>query len=294
MPVAFDTLQRCGFDGVGFPIKSVSIKGRYRHHDHEYLHVPGAIIEKLERSFYEIEIEACFDTQVRGYGTLWPNGVNSLRDKFASGTTGPLLIPTIGTIPAFQPEWTQQLDMGRVRSGETVRLHFKEDQTERILALAALHVQQQSRGTTVERLNFTLADLIGTPQNDQDIFDRINKAANDVLAIKDQADLYGGRLAQKLGALQSILGEADTAVQSFLHPQNYVALDAFLELWDTTVKIATNLAESPRGPRAYTTPRQMTVSQVAAAVYSGSTARANEILMNNQLEDPFAIPAGTD
>lgn len=294
MPAIFDTLQRCSFDGVAFPIKSVSIRGRYRHHDHEYLRVPGAIIEKLERSVYDIEIEGAFDTGVRGYGALWPNGVNSLRDKYATGTTGPLVIPTIGTIPAFQPEWSQQLDMGRVRSGETVRLHFKEDQTERFIAMAVVRVQQQSLDTAVERLNFTLADLLGTPKNDKDIFDAINKAANDVLAIKDQSDLYGGRLAQKLGALQSILGEADTAVQSFTHPQNYLALDAFLDLWDSTVKIATNLAESPRGPRAYTTPRQMTVSQVAAAVYSGSTARANEILLNNQFDDPFAIRAGTD
>ena len=294
MAAIFDTLQRCSFDGLAFPIKSVSIKARYRHHEHEYLRVPGAVIEKLERALYNIEIQASFDSNVKGYGRLWPNGVNTLRDKFATGTTGPLVIPTLGTLPAFQPEWDQQIDMARVRSGETIKLSFKEDQTQRFLAMAVVQTQQQSMATATERLKFTLADLVGVPANDQDFLDKIVGAANDVLAIKDQADLYGGRLAQRLGTMQTLLAEADSAVESFKHPQNYLAIDAFLELWDSTVKMATNLAESPRGPRKYVTPRQMSVAEIAAAVYSGSTERAPEILMNNQIDDAFAVPAGTE
>lgn len=292
--VAFDKLQRCSFDGVAFPIKSVSIKGRYRHHEHEYLRVPGAIIEKLERALYNIEIEACFDTNRKGYGKLWPDAVNALRAKYEEGLTGPLVIPTIGTLPGFQPEWSQNIDMAKVRSGETIKLSFKEDQTQRFLKLAVVQVQQQSMQTASERLKFTLADLIGVPANDKDFFDRIQAAANDVLAIKDQADLYGGRLSQKLGMMQALLYEADTAIESFKHPTNYVALEAFFELWDSTVKMATSLAESPRGPRKYTTPRQMSVSEIAAAVYDGSSERASEILMNNQLDDAFAVQAGTE
>ncbi len=290
----FDTLQRCSFDSVSFPIKSVSIKGRYRHHEHEYLRVPGAIIEKLERALYNIEIQACFDTNVKGYSKLWPNAVNLLREKFEAGVTGPLVIPTLGTIPGFQPEWSQELDMAKVRSGETIKLSFKEDQTLRFLKLAAVQVQQQSMQTASERLRFTLADLIGVPANDKDFFDRIQSAANDVLAIKDQADLYGGRLGQTLGMMQALLSEADTAIESFKHPANYVALDAFFELWDSTVKMATSLAESPRGPKKYTTPRQMSASEIASAVYEGSSERASDILMWNQLEDAFAVPAGTE
>jgi hypothetical protein len=292
MPI-FDSLQRCGYDGLQFPIKSISIKGRYRHHEHEYLRVPGAVIEKLERALYNIEIQACFDTNVRGFGKLWPDAVNALRSKFETGLTAGLVIPTIGTVPAFQPEWDQNIDMARVRSGETIKLMFKEDQTQRVLSSALVKVQQQSMADSLNRFNVTRAQILGVPANDSDIFDKIQAAANSVLAIKDQADLQGGLLAAKIARLTNIMNEADSALESYKHPENYQALDAFLELWDAGVKLATNLAESPRGPRTFTTPRVMSVADVAAAVYGGSTERANEILMNNRLDDAFAIPAGT-
>jgi hypothetical protein len=289
----FDKLQRCGFDGLQFPIKSISIKGRYRHHEHEYLRVPGAIIEKLERAVYNIEIHACFDTNIKGYGRLWPDGVNALRLKYESGLTSGLVIPTIGTVPAFQPEWDQSIDIAKVRSGETIKLSFKEDQTQRFLAAALVKTQQQSMADSLQRFNVTRAQILGVPANDQNIFDKIQGAANKVLAVKDQADLYGGLLAAKLAGLTRIMREADSALESFKHPQNYQALDAFFELWNATVQMSTNLAESPRGPRLYTTPRQMSVTDIAAAVYGGSTERAPEIMLNNRLDDAFAVLAGT-
>jgi hypothetical protein len=289
---AFDSLQRCGFDGVQFPIKSVSIKARYRHHEHEYLRVPGAIIEKLERALYDIEIEACFDTNIKGYGNLWPNGVNALRKKFEEGLTGPLVIPTIGTLPAFQPEWAQQIDMARVRSGETVRLSFKEDQTLRFLQLAVVQTQQQSLATSTTNLAAIRAQMAEPPE-DTSLFDQIENAANGILAIKDQADMYGGLLGQKLGALQSLLHQADSQLRSLQEPANFAALDAFLELWNSTVIMSTNLAESPRGPRKYVVPKLMSVADIATAIY-GSSERASELLMNNQVNDAFAVSAGTE
>lgn len=287
---AFDSLQRCGFDGVQFPIKSISIKGRYRYHEHEYLRVPGAIIEKLERAVYSIEIDAIFDTNQRGYGQLWPNGIAALRKKYEEGKTGPLVIPTLGTIPAFQPEWDEKIDIARVRSGETARLVFKEDQTARFLRLAVAQSQQQSMATATANLAAMRAQ-IAEPANDVSIFDQIENAANSILSIKDQSDLYGGLMAQKLTSFTTLMTLADLQLQSLKQPSNYQMLDAFLELWNAGVVMSTNLAESPRGPRTYVTPRQMSVGDIATAVYGGSE-RASEILMNNNLPDAFAVPAG--
>jgi prophage DNA circulation protein len=290
MPV-FDQLQRASFDGIAFPVKSVSIKGRYRHHEHEYLRVPGAVIEKLERAVYNIEMAAVFDVNVRGYPNLWPAGINALQKKFETGTTGPLVIPTVGTIPAFQPEWSRAAEMGKVRSGETATLTFKEDQTQRFLQLAAVQTQQQSLATSLSNLNAIRASL-NPPANDLDLFDKIQDLANGILAIKDQSDLYGGLLAARIGSLTALLNEADRQLESLKNPANHETLDAFLELWNATVNLGTNLAESPRGPRQYVTSRRMSVSDIATAVY-GSSERASEILMNNRLGDPFAVPAGT-
>lgn len=291
MPV-FDTLQRASFDGLDFPVKSVSVKGRYRHEEHEYLRVPGAVIEKLERAVYNIEIQAVFDTNVKGYGRLWPDVLTAIRNKFETGVTSALTIPTVGTIPAFQPEWDQTADMGKLRSGEMVKLAFKEDQTQRFLTLALVQTQQQSMATSLNRLQVTRAQILGEPANDTSIFDAIQNTANGILAIKDRGDLYGGLLVAKLGQMTALMNRADSALESLKHPVNHEVTDAFLELWNTAVKMTTNLAESPRGPRSYTTPKVMSMGDVATAVYGDST-RASEILLNNTLDDPFAIAAGT-
>ncbi len=290
MPI-FDTVQRASFKGIAFPVKSISIKGKYRHAEHEYLRVPGAVIEKLERSIYDIEMTAPFDTNIVGFGRLWPDGVNKLRTLFESGETAPLVIPTIGTLPAFQPQWEQNIDIAKVRSGEVLKLSFKEDQTQRFLQLAVVKTQQKSLSTSLTNLNAIRASL-NPPQNDLSIFDKIQNAANKILAIKDQSDLYGGLLAAKLGMFTALLGEADKQLESLKDPANHETLDAFLELWDSAVRMATNLAESPRGPRTYVTPKAQSVSDVATAIY-GSSERAAEILINNEFANPFQIPAGT-
>lgn len=288
----FDSLRRASFDGIEFPVKRVSIKGRYRHHEHEYLRVPGAVIEKLERSVYNIEMEAAIDVNIRGYGTLWPDGINALQKKYESGTTGPLVIPTIGTIPAFQPEWDRTADMARLRSGELLKLSFKEDQTERFVQLALVKTQQQSVQTSTDALTAKRLLLGVVPPGDANLFDQIVGAANSVLAIKDQADLYGGLLAAKLARLTNLMNQADKQLESLKHPENSDVLDAFLELWNAGVNMATNLAESPRGPKLWTVPRLMSVGDIASAIY-GSTERANEIMLNNRLSDPFQVTAGT-
>ncbi len=130
------------------------------------------------------------------------------------------------------------------------------------------------------------------PANDTSLLDQIQDGANKILSIKDQADLYGGLLAAKLGMFTALMDRADKQLESLKDPANYQALDAFLELWDSSVKMATNLAESPRGPRTYVTPSTMSVSDIATAIY-GNSERSAEILINNEFMDPFAVPAGT-
>ncbi len=288
---AFDSAQRASFKGIEFPIKSISIKGRYRHAEHEYLRVPGAVIEKLERSVYNIEMTGAFDVNIRGYGRLWPDGVNALQKLFETGETAPLVIPTVGTLPAFMPEWDRNIDIAKVRSGENIKLSFKEDQTQRFLQLAVVQTQQRSLATSMSNLASIRAQL-KEPANDTSIWDKIQDGANKILAIKDQADLYGGLLAAKLGMFTALLGEADKQLESLKDPGNYQALDAFLELWDAAVKMTTNLAESPRGPRAYVTPSQMSVADIATALF-GSSERATELMLDNDFQDVFAVPAGT-
>lgn len=290
MPV-FDDLQRASFDGLEFPIKSVSVRGSYRKHSHEYLRVPGAITEKLERGLYVVEMEALFHATIRGYGQLWPNTLAAMRNKYEQGITSELVIPTIGTIPAFQDEWMQQAAIGTVRSGETITLHFLEDQTETFLTLALAKVDTTSLSSSTSKLA-AIREELSLTESDRSIFDGIQDAANSLFAIKDQADLFGGLVAAKVLQLEGIIRQADEQLESTQNPENWLLVDALHELWDSVVTLGRNLAESPRGPRLYIVPRIMTVSDIATALY-GDTERASEILLNNSLPDPFAVTAGT-
>lgn len=289
MPV-FDQLQRASFFEIPFPVKSVHIRGRLRRHEHEYLRVPGALNEKLGRGLYMIEMEAVFDANIKGYGRLWPNSLGQLREIYEQELTGDLVVPTIGTIPAFITEWDQTAEMGRVRSGETLRIPFLEDQTELFLTKALLNVEQKALASSADKFQATRANF-ELSAADRNLFDQIQDAANEVLAARDQVQLYGGLAAAKVAFATELMKEADRTAEALKRPENHELLDALAELWDALIDFGRNLAESPRGARTYTVPRLMSVSDIASAIY-GSTERANEIMLNNNLADPFAVPAG--
>lgn len=292
MPI-FDQLQRASFDGLEFPVRAVQIRGQYRHFDHVYLRVPGAVIEKLERDPYTFEMDALFSSTIKGYGDLWPGGIAAMRSKFERGLTAPLTIPTIGTVPALITNWDQSADMGKMRSGESVKITFKEDQSETNLTLAIAEVDQTSLANSADRLGRVVQGAFMEYPEDASLFDKIQDAANAVLAIKDQAGLYGGLVSAKVAQLTSYISQADQMAQSLRDPQRHELLDALLELWDAAVTLGKNLAEGPRGPRIYVVPRTMSVSDIAAATQDlGGTDDANTIMLNNYLEDPFQVEAG--
>lgn len=290
MPV-FDQLERASFDGVAFPIKSVHIKCQARLHQHEYLRVPGAVIEKLERGPYTIEMEAVFDANIKTYGPLFPELIRVLQESFENQVTAPLVIPTLGTIPAILTEWDETADMAKIRSGVKMRLPFLEDQTQRFLTDAIVKVDQTNLGTAAKKFELTRKDF-DPPPPDVSLFDKIQTAANAVLSIKDRLDLYGALLAAKVEQLISYIRQADLQAQSLQHPENYPLLDALHELWEASVNLHKNLAETPRGPRIYTTPKRMSVSDISVATY-GDTTHAVDVMLNNNLTDPFSVPPGT-
>lgn len=291
MPV-FDSLQRASFSGIAFPVRSVSVTGQYRHHTHEYLRVPGGVNEKLERGLYKIEMDAPFHATIKGYGDLWPTALANMRALYEAGVTAALTIPTIGTIQAFQTDWNQMADMGKVRSGETAKLVFLEDQTQVHLTAALSKVAQNSLQSANDNFTATRADF-DVPAPDASIFDEIQELGNAVLGFQDQTQLAGGLLSAKIAQILNLLNQADRQAESLQDPSNYVLLDSLHELWDAALTIGKNLSEKPRGARRYTTPRTMTVSEIAVATQKlGGDDDAATILLNNPVEDAFAVPAG--
>jgi hypothetical protein len=284
----FDSLQLAGFDGLIFPIRSCRVKAVMRHHTHEYLKTPGGLNEKLERGLYKIEMDAVFDVNIEGYGAngapLWPTVLATLRTKFEKGTTGPLVIPTIGTIPAFLTDWDQEMKANH-RSGETVPLSFLEDQSETFLTEALIDTDVTSLAKSAVQLETLSQEMDPRPN----IFDDINAAANSILAIKDQADLFGARVESQILQLANLIRQADDFIQN---PVDYKIVDALHELADAAISLARSFGEQAGEPRVYVVPVQMSMSQISTAIY-GDTSHAVELMQNNTVDDVFAVPAGT-
>lgn len=287
----FDTLQRASFEGFEFPISEVRIKGSYRKFEHIYLRVPGAVLEKLERGLYMVEMKAHFDVNIKGYPDLYPAGLSVLRQKYEMGVTAPLVIPTIGTMRAMMPEWDQLAMMAKVRSGETATLHFLEDNTERFLETAAEIAKAGNVQTAVRKWESLLDAAEPTPP-ERDIFDQIQDRANQLLAFRDQAMAFQGQVLAKIEALTSLIREADATLAILKNPINADLINALHDLWEAVIDLGANIAGSSRSPRVYICPNQMTINQVSSAIY-GNTSRSMELLQNNVIDDAFAISAGS-
>lgn len=287
---AHDGLQRASFDGLEFPFTKMNVRGKYRLHTHEYLKTPGGLNEKMARGLYTVEFQAVFDANITNLngGTLllYPDVLNSLRDKYERGITGSLVIPSIGTIQAIQTDWNQEMD-AKIRSGEKAPLTFLEDNSEEALTSALSEIDTTSVASNAFKLDSLANELDPKPT----IFDTIQEMANAVFALRDQGNLFGARLEAQVLALTGIIHEADRTLDELQNPVNYRIVDAMHELLDSLLTLS-RVASKTQEAGKYTVPMTMTVGQISTAIF-GDTSHALEIMQNNYLDDPLAVPAGT-
>jgi prophage DNA circulation protein len=300
MPI-FDQLQRASFDGVAFPVEEVEVEGTLRDHVHEYPHSPGGAPEKEGRRLYVVRMQASFLDIWKDYPGLWPDGLARIRAKYEGEKSGDLLIPTIGTITAYITSFRQRM-VARQRSGEKVELAFREDQSNQFLADALTAEVGASLALKAQRLRLEVGSLDeslprgmlppeGAPSPGS-IFDTINDAVNAVLAIRDQAELAGNLLEQRLLWLAGICDEADKTLLFLQNPINHRVTDALHELWDSALTLSSDL-QGKRSPMAtYVVPLTMAVGDISRALY-GDASRGVELMQLNPLDDPFRVPAGT-
>lgn len=283
----FDKLQRASFGGIEFPIRSARMRCDFRHFEHVYLKTPGAATEKMSRGLYRVEMDAAFDANVRGYGQLWPTALAALRRAFEQGTTADLVIPTVGTIPAWMPVWEQEMNV-KVRSGERVPFVFQEDNSTAFVESALSSVTSTSVPTNHAALQSFAKDLNPRP----DIFDKIQDAVNDVLGFVDQANLEQSLLAAKIAGLADLINQCDREVEQLQDPSNYQVIYALHDLLASVLRMARDLTQQQGEAGIYVLPRTMSVAQISTAIYK-DTSHFNDIVSNNRIEDPFAVPAGT-
>lgn len=284
---AFDHFPPASFDGIEFPVRRVEVTGALRHHVHEYPHTPGGEQEDLGRRLYSIRMTALFHATFKRYPGLYPQRLDQLRGRFEVGKRAELVIPTIGAIQARAVSWRTVMD-AKARSGEEAEIELLEVQTGPFLISALAKALPGDIQTSLDDFDLEAAKLPYQP----DIFDAIRDAANAILALKDQAELYGLLLESKLLGLAALCAEADRALDILQSPQWDRMLDALHELWAQASELAKNVTGKRVEPRFYVVPSVMAVGQVSTAIF-GDATRAVELLQLNDLDDAFAIKAGT-
>ena len=207
------------------------------------------------------------------------------RELFEQETSADLMIPSIGPMFCMCREWDQEMT-AKVLSGERATFKFIEDSSDSFL-LNDLVSTPKSLPTKASRLT-NLSQTLPNPS----IFDSVLNAVNDVMAIVDQGNVYGGLLEAKILGLVALCREADQRIE-LQDATNHGILDALRDLWAAAKEILTDTQRTGGKIVKFRVPVTMSVIDVSALVYQGDTTRASEILNLNPIDDAFAIPGGT-
>lgn len=291
MTAYFDSLSQARFGSIAFAWKKIAVRSSLRKHVHEYRHTPGGALEKQGRTVYTIRVSGHFDEALnakRKFGN-YPENLASIRQMFENEQTDDLYIPTYGTIQACITEFSSDADPERQRSGEAVELEFTEDQSQRFL-VDSVFVDLDSSGLEAASAGILdTATKLNVPTN---LFDAITGAVDQVIAIRDQAEIYPQLVAGKLLYVASLCSEADRTLDTLKDPMNHTLLEALKVLWASVSELAKNVTEFSGAIQTYSVPQVMTIQQVSNAIY-GRSDRAFDLLSLNEFSDALAIPAGS-
>lgn len=284
---AFDTLQRAAFANFEFPVSEIEVIGGLREHVHEYPHSPGGSPEKLGRKLYEIRMVAPFHNTFKAWPKLWPETLTGLRNIYELGETHDLVIPTIGTIKAYCFAWPEKAT-AKARSGVEATFSFREDQSSEAL-VDTLIAAKSADISAVAAQAVALAEDQELPM---DAFDGIQEFANDIAAIKDQADLQFDKLDAKLTALEHSVRLVQTTVKDLDKPKHHKVLAKLHDIAVACIDLDEDVMKKAVPIVIYVTKTLMSVVDVSIAMY-GRSDRGVEVLRLNALENPFEIPRGT-
>ncbi|HEY1956691.1 MAG TPA: DNA circularization N-terminal domain-containing protein [Polyangiaceae bacterium] len=284
----WDNVQQASWAGFPFPVNEIQIIGQARIYVHEYPHADGGNIEPLGRKPYRIRMRMTMDENDVFYPDAYPTQLDNLRFLAESGTSAKLVIPNVGTITAFCPSWTQTW-RATVRSGENADYEFIEDQRATLKQVfftgisSATSMQQKASDLTAQKPTL---DALGT---DPSLLTNVLNAANDVIAIRDRADLTAQLAADKIASLNNALAALDDALTT---PYAVNVIESLKQLWQTNIDFAQDVTSTLAPPATYTVPSLLGIADVSRNIY-GDTAHQVDLLAWNAIEDAFAIPAGT-
>lgn len=293
MPDLIDRLGRASFDGVEIPFLGYSLRGGQRKKLHQYPHTDGAKPEKLGRENYVVNLTPFFDTSLdQLYPTIYPDVLNALLKKFEAGITGPLYLPTRGTIRCFCDGWTIEMS-SKVRSGEAVSLTFCEDSEAGFdINDFTVFFGKDFYGKSLTLFELEARYAADMTEPNKSLFAQIDAAVNEVRGALDLAEARVQFVANKIERLTNLCAEVEERVTVAKSARGWPLLEATKELWASAKSAGASVA-AKNVIDTFTVPVRMAISQVSTAIFGDATHSAS-LLDLNFFDDAFAIPAGTN
>lgn len=292
---ALDGAPRASFDKIEFPFTTRTARGEFRQHTHEFPKMAGGQPEKLGRRLWTFAFESPFHESNLYFPNLYPASLDALTDRFARGVTAELVVPEMGIIRAFITKFERRR-RGAILSGEELSVEFLEDDLEPFRREALTSSAQASLAEAANDVRDEVDDARdhseATIEPYRAPLGSLLDLVDSVLAIRDQVELYGARVGAQLTGIASACRELHELLKG---PDLAPLREGLRSLWDAAYQIQSDLLSKGPGSQltTYVTPTEMGVSQIAQALY-GQAARGGEILsLNSNLDDPFAIDAGT-
>lgn len=291
MAGVLDQVQRASFNQVDFACERYTVKGGLRDSVHEYRHTPAGQPEKQGRRLYTFEFDAIFSAQMPLYPTGWPIDWDQLINTFEQGKTADLVVPTIGTIPAYCTDWPVDVDFRRFRDGIKAKLTFREDQQQLFLSPIDGSINADALAAKSTSL-IEEAFKVGLPG---DFFSSITGLINDIASADDYYEMQAELLGDKVGGIVTACQRIDEKVTELNDPKAWKVVRANAELAVAAGNVLEKILRQSVPIIDFVAPALMSVVDVSMSLY-GDTSRAGEILglnRNPTLADAFSIPAGT-
>lgn len=289
-----DTFPQAYFNGVPFPVERSRILFAIRDHVFEFPHTSGGAPEKLGRRLYQFQVSANFDERFTSYPGLYPQGLDTLQGYAEQQTTGGFRLPQMtqevqAYIVTMDREWNN-----RIRSGERVEIVFREDQSSQFLFEDLVSIQTGSLQQGVTFTNQELENLkqaLTLSNNTQNLFDALQSTVANVLALRDQAELYGNRLQAQVAQVISLCAQLDTVSEMQLVPA-WPVVNALHDLWAASVTFQNDILSQGAQIQIFTNPMDQDIGRVAMAIYKGDSSRVQDLLSLNDIPDPILVRAG--
>jgi hypothetical protein len=286
----FDENHKFYFGGLRIPYSSFTIELKTPSHKHKYPHTPAAALEKMGREPYEFSVNGSFDDCLTPeiLPLNWTETLAELRGFAEDESTEDTVIPLIGTIRAVIQNLRIEVEASRRSGPKSISFTLLEDASEKFAG--ALLIDPNKLLFASKRFK-----QLEIPAAEQSWFSKINDAVAAVMAIKDQALLYGSMLESKLLYLIDLIKWADKTIEFLDDPENWQIVGTLHELWESMADLLLDRLQLQQELKIYVVVRDATLQQIAVAIsqLAGHPIDSGDLLGLNLIADPFAVPAGS-